>query len=267
MVKTSIAVPRPSPLCSDAGILLCICTGEKGGVGKSTVAGILATEACARGAALVAVDGDVETPDFFNRFSNIDGVVAGKLDLTGDSRAALTRLGNWLEDWGASTNQAGVVIINTPASSEQIFGKFADLIGDFSVALGADLAISYSVGPGVEAVHAVERSVEGGLLSLHSARRLIVYGEHLGDSRAWPLRSSPVLARATGAGVETAALEALPEPVMARLRALRGPYSLAADREGGLKIIERSWVVRWLAGCRPISKFVLGPPMEQLNDE
>jgi hypothetical protein len=230
--------------------------GEKGGVGKSTVAALVADRALAAGMKLAIVETDNSIPDVQARFEGNTNVVLGRLALGADPEAAISRLGSWLERQFANGIEA--VVINTPASAAEVFDRQAEVLGMVVEGLDADLTACFAMGPSAEAIKIFEASCQSGLMSLSAARRVVLLAGHLGEPEAWPWWPAPARHIALKGGFREFTMRRLTDRVMSQVRAKTGAITDLAGPAGGLTIADRALLFRWLREMRPACSFMLG---------
>jgi len=232
--------------------------GEKGGVGKSTIAALVADRALAAGMKLAVVETDNSIPDVQARFEGNANVTLGRLALGADPEAAISRLGSWLER--QASNGIEAVVINTPAAASEVFDRQAEVLGAVVDELEADLTACFAMGPSAEAVKIFEASSISGLMSLTSVRRVVLLAGHLGEPETWPWW--PALARRTALneGFREFTMRRLTERVMSQVRVKNRTITELAGPAGGLTIADRALLFRWLREMRPACSFLLGIP-------
>lgn len=230
--------------------------GEKGGVGKSTMALPVLETAIELGLSPFLVEGDTGIPDVAARYR---GVVEGfQVPLARQDLAeeALGELVEQLEQKAGVLNGRPVVI-NLPAGAGATVDSKAALIRDVCDATGWELVVLYAMGPGLESPLAASKSLGTGLAGLADTR-IAVPNLHLGEPTRWDWQKSP----ARQAWLESGGLEIqLPAMTPRGMEKLRGAGPLGPLVRGekeGLFIIDRSIVYRWLAAARPLAHAALG---------
>jgi hypothetical protein len=230
--------------------------GEKGGVGKSTIAALVADRALTAGMKLAVVETDNSIPDVQARFEGRANVVVGRLALGVDPEAAISRLGSWLERQADLGIEA--VVINAPASASDVFDCQAEVLGAVVDGLDARLTACFAMGPSAEAIRIFESSANSGLMSLTSARRAIVLAGHLGEPETWPWWPAAARRDALDSGFREFTMRRLTERVMGQVRVKSGAITDLAGPAGGLTIADRALLFRWLRDMRPACSFLLG---------
>jgi hypothetical protein len=230
--------------------------GEKGGVGKSTIAALVADRALAAGKKLAVVETDNSIPDVRIRFEGNAIVTVGHLALGADPEAAISRLGSWLERQAGNGVEA--VVINTPASSAEVFDRQAEVVGAVVDGLEAELTACFAMGPSAEAIKIFEASCESGLMSLNSAKKVVLLAGHLGEPETWPWWPASARHKALKAGFREFTMRRLTDRVMSQVRAKTGAITDLAGPAGGLTIADRALLFRWLREMRPTCNFMLG---------
>ncbi len=235
-----------------------IAAGTKGGVGKSCTAVAVADALLARrpaDTAVAIVECNSGQPDVANRFSAVSGVRRGILALDGDPGNAFVRLGRWVE---RESSALYAVVVNAPAGGGDVLNPFGEDLAALAAALGFALSVSWNIGPGLDDLESVRKSMDGGLLSI-DARRTIVPAPFLGDPAGWRWRQSDVRAAALAAGIAEVALPFLNSETINLVlghgdRPLDDLISPAAE----LFIVDRSRIARWRAVCGGFAGALLG---------
>ncbi len=236
-----------------------VAAGTKGGVGKSCTAVSVADSLLAlrpADSAVAIVECDSGQPDVANRFSAVAGARRGILALDGDPGNAFVKLGRWVE---RESGALYAVVVNAPAGGGDVLNPFSEDLAALAGELGFGLSVSWNIGPGLDDLESVRKSMDGGLLSIGAARRTIVLASFLGDPAGWRWRQSDVRAAALAAGIAEVALPFLNSETM-NLVLGHGdrPLDDLISPATGLFIVDRSRIARWRAACGGFAAALLG---------
>lgn len=124
-----------------------VATGDKGGIGKSTVAEVMAEHAARRYGGVLVVEGDALITDVAPRAVHVDGASVVTVDLARQdaSEDAITALFSVIEERSADIDH---VVINTPASVSSTIDRQADLIRPICDEMGMTLIVGWMIDSG-----------------------------------------------------------------------------------------------------------------------
>jgi hypothetical protein len=158
---------------------LYISHGDKGGVGKSILAAIVAESILGNNNQIGLIEGDTAQPDLALRYDNDLDVLLGVLPLNraGDASQAVSKFATWLE-----RSDPAHVVINLPAGASETLDEHGDLIRQVGDALGYSLTCFYSLGKGDTPTAGLVKSLQSGLMShIETTRQIVVYPAFQGD--------------------------------------------------------------------------------------
>lgn len=211
--------------------------GDKGGVGKTTVAGLSADYAVKKHGSVVVVEGDLKIGDIARRFRGVAGVQGLAVDLArpDGSEDAAVALFSEIEKLDAD-----LVVINTPASASLTIDRQADIIVPAAHDLGYAVHVAWLLGPGDDSARLAGESQ----LCRLADRKVAIVNKAFGQTIAWA--HHPARAAWLESGGIEGELPVLSERTMAAVRDLPGRYSVIAQDLGALNTIQRSAVHRWV---------------------
>ena len=227
--------------------LIVVSHGEKGGVGKSTVASVLTELAPSRP---MLVECDQTAPDVARRY-RAHGYLGVSIPLlSADSPAdALSDLMSEIEDCDAD-----IVLVNLPAAAGAVVDAYAHEILSVAQQLHRRLVVTYAIGSSYDSAASARKCAREGLASVADTR-VAILNSYFGASHrlGWDDES-----RAVWNGPE-AVLPALADRVTAGLRTIESPLSNIADgKVGDMHLVDRALLTRWLRDCQPIADAVYG---------
>ena len=206
--------------------------GEKGGVGKSLLARVLAQHFIDRGQPFIGFDtdrshgallrfyGDYAAPMRLDAHDSLDPVIEAAaeepsrrvlVDLAAQTQGALTR---WLEEAG---------------------------VADVAAELGVGLNYWHVMDAGRDSVHLLGQWLDGPAASLPL---VLVFNEVRGEQFAL-LEASGLLERAQAQGARTLRLRKLPDALLQKVDGL-GSSFWAAAQPGTLGLLDRQRIKTWL---------------------
>ncbi len=213
--------------------------GDKGGVGKSTLAALCVDYCIEQFGACAVVEGDAKIDDVARRFGGTLGVDGYLVDLAraDASEDAAVRLFEELEHANAAH-----VVINTPASASSTIDAQADLIVPSAHELGYQVVVAWLVGAGEDSARLAGESS----LCAAADRKVAVINDHYGVAATsiWGRHVARTAWLDTG-GTE-AHLPDLTERVAEIVRESTGRPSLLAAPASGLPVITRTVIKRWV---------------------
>ncbi len=233
--------------------------GDKGGVGKSMASALAADILLNAGQTLLIVEGDAAIPDIALRFSACAQVETTGVNLNraGDQEAAVTRLGNALEQ---AANQGQDVLINLPAGSADTLDDLAPVIREIADASGFTLRVLYSLGPHRSSTDSLVKSLASGLLgSVEPVHRTLVFPAFLGAPESFDWLKHPNRVEFLGAGGRETVVPALrPDTIRDQVLASPGTFTDLAGNQEALTLTERALFKRWLAHSHTAMAAALG---------
>ncbi|MCP5476860.1 MAG: hypothetical protein H7A19_18685 [Rhodanobacteraceae bacterium] len=227
--------------------LMIVSHGEKGGVGKSTVATLLTELAPSRP---MLVECDESAPDVARRYRAYGYQGVSIPLLTADSAAdALSDLMSEIE-----ACDADVVLVNLPAAASAVVDAYAQEIISVAQQVRRKLVVTYAIGSSYDSAAAARKCAETGLASVADVR-LAVLNTYFGPAHRLGWDDD---CRAVWDGPETV-LPALADRVTARIRSIEAPLSRIADGDmGDVPLVDRALLRRWMRECQPLADAVYG---------
>ena len=218
---------------------LVICHGDKGGVGKSTLAAAVIDYILDLGEDVEVVEGDSKVDDIARRYAGVTGVRGHIADLAraDASEDAVIRLCEHLE-----RSPANYAVINTPASASSTIDRQADLLVPAAQEIGYQVIVAWLVGAGEDSARLAAESE----LCRVANRKVAVINERFGecDKLVWS-RHSALTEWIENGGLETT-MGDLVERVASIVRESQGRPSTLTTRESGLPVITRHALHRWI---------------------
>ena len=213
--------------------------GDKGGVGKSTLAALCVDYCIDQFGACAVVEGDSKIDDVARRFGGTAGVSGYLVDLAraDASEDAAVRLFEELERANAAH-----VIVNTPASASSTIDAQADLIVPAAHELGYTVTVAWLVGAGEESARLAGESA----LCAQADRKVAVINDHYGTAATsiWERHAARAAWLESG-GLETH-LPDLTERVAEIVRASTGRISALSAPDSNLPVVTRTVIKRWV---------------------
>lgn len=216
--------------------------GDKGGVGKSTFAALLADFYLHQNRAIAVIEGDKTVRDVAPRFENVAEARVVEIDLARPdmSEDAVVALFSALE---SNLSDTEIAIINTPASSSSTLDKQADIIAPTVREMGFSLVVCWMVDIGVDSVLMADKSE----LCKMADQKVAVQNCRLKSAEALPWHRHPVREKWLSEGGIEIVLPGITERVISKVRDIQAPFShIVQDRENGLTIVERQSLKRWV---------------------
>lgn len=231
--------------------MIYISHGEKGGIGKSRLAMILADLLLKRAQARLAiVEGDKSGADVGARFTGLIETGFINLNRPDAMEEAFSTFGGWLEDHA----QGADVVVNLPGQASDTLDQFAPLLAATAEAIGQDLTIFYSVGPLDIHSRNLMASIEEGLMAaapIH--RQIVVMSEIAGPVSAFHWHQSSERQQFLAAGGKEGVMPVLkPATLEQRIRDMTGSYSSMLTKESPLGITDRALLFRWLTAAHKV---------------
>lgn len=216
--------------------------GDKGGVGKSTFATLLADFYLHQKKQIAIIEGDKTVRDVAPKFENISDARVVEIDLARPdmSEDAIILLLGAMEKHLADVE---IAIINTPASASATLDRQADIIAPTVNELGYSLVVCWMVDIGEDSVKMADKSA----LCKMADKKVAVQNTRLKAADALPWHRHPVRDKWRSDGGLEIILPPLTERVISRVRDIQEPFShIVKDRESGLTIVERQSLKRWV---------------------
>ncbi|MGC9216954.1 hypothetical protein [Acidithiobacillus sp.] len=216
--------------------------GDKGGVGKSTFASLLADYYLHQDKPVAIIEGDKMVRDVAPRFENVEKATVVEIDLARPdmSEDAVVALFSAMENHLTETE---IAIINTPAASSATLDRQADIIAPTVKEMGYDLVVCWMVDVGVDSVIMADKSA----LCKMADQKVAVQNTRLKSVEALPWHRHAVREKWLSEGGMEIVLPGLTERVISRVRDIPAPFSqIVLDRENGLTIVERQSLKRWV---------------------
>ncbi|MDB2705289.1 hypothetical protein N9Y67_01980 [Pseudomonadota bacterium] len=214
--------------------------GQKGGVGKSMIASLVAnylTDNFAK-EKLLLVEGDTGIPDVALRYKNKIKTIGIPLQRGDMAVEALGELFERLEN--EFNNGVEIVLINLPAGAADTIDKHAvDLVAPVAEALGVVINITYAIGSGNESAKAAGVSLKEGLAGI-SDKRIAVVNSAMGEPAKMAWSRSTERDEWLDSGGEELVLPTLTPRIADRLHELEGTFSeIASGDKGELTVVDR----------------------------
>lgn len=214
---------------------LIVVDGQKGGVGKSTVARLLLAYLARRGVGFRAYDADGIVGDLGRYYSGVTRAV----DLASVSSAGVV-LDDLVEGDGP-----GVAVVDLGAGSRDVAHEWLHLTGALAAAQAGQirLTVVFVIGDTSASPALLREAVD----RLRCPEAFVVT-RNLGLAAEFPAyEASQVRQQILAAGGCEIHVPALARDVYQRVDALGLPFDRFAAREGGARFSEANWVAAWLA--------------------
>lgn len=216
--------------------------GDKGGVGKSTFAILLADYYLHQDNTIALIEGDRMVRDVAPKFENLPDARVVEIDLARPdmSEDAIVLLFSAMETHLGDTE---IAIINTPASSSATLDKQADIIAPTVKEMGYELRVCWMVDIGEDSARMADKS----MLCKMADKKIAILNERVKPAAALPWHRHPVREKWLSEDGKEIILAGLSERVISRVRDLQAPFShIVQDRGNGLTIVERQSLKRWV---------------------
>lgn len=216
---------------------LVVVHGDKGGVGKSTFAGLVVDYILEKVGHCVVVEGDRKIPDVASRFAGVEGIEGKLVDLARPdlSEEAIVAL------FGEIENSGDLVVINLPAGASSTIDVQSSILFPASKELGFEVSVFWLIGQEEDSIRLLKES----RLCQESHRGMVLINARHGD----PARSfwwgHPYRQEWREKGGLEAVFPALTDRVMRRVRETTGRYSDITKRSD-FSVIERQAIKRWI---------------------
>lgn len=214
--------------------------GDKGGVGKSTLAGLAIDYAITRYGQVAVVEGDEKIDDVSSRFAGVPGVQGFMVDLARPDASEEAVIALFEELEGAGLPE--VVVVNTPASASATLDRQAGVLVEAAHDLGYQVAVAWMLGPDDSSA---ALSAESELCKL-ADRRVAVVNQRFGDGKRFSWTRHPARAAWLESGGLESALPALTDRAITAVQERPGRYSDLATPGSALSTITRKYVGEWV---------------------
>lgn len=218
--------------------------GDKGGVGKSTVATLAADWVLRQFGAVTVVEGDETIFDVAPRFDGVRGAKCIAVDLARPdmSEDAIVALLNEIEAAAGDTH----IVINTPASASKTLDPQADLMFPTLKDMGYQVLVGWIVDVGEDSAVLSQVSKACNLAD----HKIAIRNERLKPSEKLPWEHHAARAAWSETGGIEGVLPGLTERVIARMREMPNmPFSAMIEPSAGLTIVERQAIKRWVGSA------------------
>lgn len=214
--------------------------GQKGGVGKSMIASLIANYLVDNfdRDKLLLIEGDVGIPDVAARFKGHIKSIGIPLQRSDMATEALGELLERLEI--EFSDGVEIVLINLPAGASETVDKHAvELIAPVAEALGAVINITFAIGAGNESSKAAATSLRSGLAGI-ADRRVAVLNSAMGEPEKMAWSRSTERDEWLESGGAELILPTLTPRVADRLHELEGTFSeIAEGITADLTVVDR----------------------------
>lgn len=214
--------------------------GDKGGVGKSTLAGLAIDYAIEHFGHVAVVEGDEKIDDVSSRFVGVPGVRGFMVDLARPdaSQEAIIALFDELEGAGLPP----VVVINTPASSSATLDRQARILVETAHDMDYAVCVAWMLGPDDSSA---ALSHESELCKLADTKVAVV-NERFGDGKrfSWTKHAARQSWIASS-GLESR-LACLTDRAITAVQGQPGRYSDLAAPGSPLTTVTRKYVAEWV---------------------
>jgi len=213
--------------------------GDKGGIGKSTYAGLAIDYLIQKGEGnVIVIEGDKKIDDVARRYQGVTEVTGMLVDLARPdfSEEAILGLFEEIERVGGQH-----VVINLPASGSSTIDAQSEIVMPTIRSLGYEVYVAWLIGSDEDSVTLAGESA----LCREADRKIAVMNEKAGHPEKFPWYQSGVRKEWLESGGWEGVLPCLTERVAIKARSIPGRYS-DLERSPELFIVERSSVFRWV---------------------
>lgn len=232
--------------------------GEKGGVGKSMIASIIANYLVdyTDESKLLIVEGDTGIPDVAARYSDKVRTIGVPLQRGDLAVEAIGELFSMLEEQFNSGVE--IVLINLPAGAATTIDYHAvDLIAPIVEAMGVSIAMTYAIGPGNESATAAGKSLESGLAGIADIN-IAVMNSSLGAPEKMAWSRSPERLKWLESGGTEMVMPTLTSRLADLLHELDGTLSeIASGQTAELTIVDRMIMKSFIDKTKMIAEGVM----------
>ncbi|MDX5931755.1 hypothetical protein [Acidiphilium acidophilum] len=214
--------------------------GDKGGVGKSTLASALIDLALA-GGPICVVEGDIKVADVARRFSGIPDVLGLVIDLArpDGSEDAIIGLFEKIEAAGAPE----MIVVNLPAGASSTIDAQAQILHAASREIGYEIRVAWMIGAGADSARLAGESA----ICRVADKKIAVFNAALGEIAKSVWMNHPARdAWLSSGGLETI-MPALASRVMTEVRDRPGRYTDLIAPTSGLSVISRQIIKNWMS--------------------
>ena len=237
--------------------------GDKGGVGKSTIAAVMVNSIVERAGHCTIIDGDAKTPDLYNRYSDTGDVTVHTMQINyaGAASVAMNQLAELVEK-----SDSPFVVINCPAAAGDTLDELAGMFSEVCAMMGVRMAATYALGTKDECAGSLAESLKNGLMSFVKEKdRMVLYPVFQGDKSAFPWEKDP--ARPGYRGGESIFPKLEPQFVMQALEKTTGHLGEAVSRTDiGLTLYARVSIKHWLNDAASVLAHLLFPDNSDEGD-
>ena len=230
--------------------------GDKGGVGKSTIAAVMVNSIVERAGHCTIIDGDAKTPDLYNRYSDTGDVTVHTMQINyaGAASVAMNQLAELVEK-----SDSPFVVINCPAAAGDTLDELAGMFSEVCAMMGVRMVATYALGTKDECAGSLAGSLKNGLMSfVNEENRMVLYPVFQGDKSAFPWEKDP--ARPGYRGGESIFPKLEPRFVMQALEKTTGHLGDAVSRADiGLTLYARVSIKHWLNDAASVLDPLLFP--------
>lgn len=216
--------------------------GDKGGIGKSTYAGLAIDYLTSRtnDGSVIVIEGDKKIDDVARRYQGIEGVSGMLVDLARPDFSEEAILALFEEIERADGKH---VVINLPASASSTIDAQAEIVMATVRNLGYEIYVAWLIGRDEDSA---KLAGESALCRMGMAdKKIAVLNEKDGNPEKFPWHQSEARKGWLASGGMEGILPCLTERVAIKVRALPGRYS-DLEKSPELYIVERSSVFRWV---------------------
>lgn len=213
--------------------------GDKGGVGKSTYAGIAIDYRIQKGDGdVIVIEGDKKIDDVARRYQGVTGVTGMIIDLARPdfSEEAILGLFEKIERVGGNH-----IVINLPSGGSSTIDAQAEIIIPTVRSLGYQVYIAWLIGADEDSVTLARESA----MCREADRKIAILNEKEGNPENFPWNQSGFRKEWLESGGLEGILPCLTERVAIKVRRIPGRYS-NLERSPELVIVERASVSRWV---------------------
>lgn len=214
--------------------------GDKGGVGKSTLAGLAIDYAIQHFGQVAVVEGDEKIDDVSSRFAGVAGVQGFMVDLARPDASEESVIALFDELEGAGLPD--VVVVNTPASASSTLDRQAKVLVEAAHDMGYSVHVAWMLGPDDSSA---ALSAESQLCKL-ADRKVAVVNCRFGDGKRFSWTRHKARAAWLESGGFESALPALTDRAITAVQDQPGRYSDLAAPGSALSTITRKYVGEWV---------------------
>lgn len=214
--------------------------GDKGGVGKSTLAGLAIDYSITRYGQVAVVEGDEKINDVSSRFTGVQGVQGFMVDLARPDASEESVIALFDELEGAGLPD--VVVVNTPASASSTLDRQAKVLVEAAHDMGYEVAVAWMLGPDDSSA---ALSAESMLCKL-ADRKVAIVNQRFGDGKRFSWTRHPARQAWKDSGGLESELAALTDRAITAVQERPGRYTDLASPGSALSIITRKYLGDWV---------------------